>query len=187
MSLFNFLQYALIDGLGGEEINVSGANLNAQSAFFLGSVTTTSQISGLNIFATGSTTTGRLIGATVVSGTSIFATGSLTGLRVTDENGRIFTIPHGSPGRFGAYFQAGSFATGAGSTATVDFRNNFLAANAYVFWAFPQSGPSLANAASGASAMAFTSGTANNGRNDSGANVVGAASTTYDYIAVGVI
>ena len=100
----------------------------------------------------------------------------------TDTNGRLRSTSLGSPGAFGVIFQAGSFATTAGSTAAIAFRQNFATANAYVFFAFPQSGVTLAV---NGSVNVFTSGTANNGRNTSGVNVVGGASISYDYIAIG--
>ena len=180
----------LNDGLGFEEVApASGTTLPAQSIYALGSITATNQISGLNIFATGSATSGRVLGATIISGAQIFGTGSVTGERVTDANGRIFSVSNGSPGLFGNIIQAGSIATGAGSTGTATFRTNYATANSYVVFMTLQSGIGVAgNTTPGAigSTIAWTSGTANNGRNTSGINIVGQASTTYDYLVVGI-
>lgn len=150
---------SLVDGLGGEELGQAG-----------------SQVSNLWI-------TGSIVSDSIISGAQIFSTGSVQAERIADANGIIKSSSLGSPGQFGALIQAGSFATSAGSIAAVSFRNAYSAAGNYIFWAFPKSGPSLMT---NGSVHCFTSGTANNGKNTSGVNVVGAASMPYDYLAIGI-
>ena len=144
----------LIDGLGGEEVNASGSNLNTQSAFFLGSVTATS----------------------LISGNQVFSTGSVLGARVSNVDGAIFSNSIGSPGLFSAFIQAGSVTTGAGSDGFVKLKQAFTGS---FFITFTPRG----FVAGGGSVVPFTSGTTSI---NSGCTVIGAASTTYNWIAIGV-
>lgn len=145
-----------------------------------------SNFSGTNFYGSVGSIVGLRIGNTATPG-SITALNITTTGSITEATGRLRSNTIGSPGAFGAIVQAGSFATTAGSTAAVAFRQNFTTANAYVFVAWPQSGlvSALQNAATAGSLNVVTSGTANNGKNTSGVNVVGGASFTYDYIAIG--
>ena len=149
-----------VDGLGFEEVDQA--------------VTSTAIISGTNIY-----------GATSISGASIRGGNISTAGSVTDSNGMLQSVSLGSPGGFGVIVQAGSFVTTAGSTAAVAFRRNFSTADGYVFYAWPQSGLVTAIMANIGSLNVMNSGTANKGKNTSGVNVVGAASFTYDYFAIG--
>jgi hypothetical protein len=103
-----------------------------------------------------------------------YFTGSMTvlsGLR--NSNGEIVSNALGSPSTFGMFVQAGSIATPAGSEVTLVFGTQF-SSNAYNI-AFGTEG-------NGASATLPTvSGT----KNVSGCEVIGDASTTYAFVAVG--
>lgn len=85
------------------------------------------------------------------------------------------TASLGSTRRFGAFIQAGSVATAAGSGGTIEFGVQF-ANTGYWLTLSP------ANFVTGAgSVVPYVSGT----RNRSGCEIVGAASTTYEFIAIG--
>jgi len=112
---------------------------------------------------------------------NIFITGS-----IIDGEGEISSPTIGSPGAFGVIIQAGSFLTSAGSTANVQFKQNFAVANDYFFQVWPRSGLQMLDATAAGSSAAVTSGTANSGRHTSGANVQGGGGAVlYDYLAIG--
>ena len=119
---------SLRDGLGGEELQISGLQVGGVniSPYFTGSITAESFISGLNIFA----------GA---SGT--FA-------RITNAYGALFPVTMGSPGAFGAIVQAGSADTTAGSAGFIALRQAH-ANTAYAVVLTPFSGGSIAAFVSG--------------------------------------
>jgi len=106
-------------------------------------------------------------------GTDVNVTGSLVGGRINDGNGALFSASTGSPASYGVKVQAGKVATTAGSTVTIKFGTQFANTN----WKAVVTAGSV-NGAAGA----YISGA----RNVSGALLIGAASTTYDYVAVGL-
>lgn len=119
--------------------------------------------------------------AVTFSGTNMDLTGSLVTVNfattgsITDSTGRYRITNIGSPTTYGGFVQAGFVTTNANSGGTVVFGRQF-ATNAYALTLTPGS---LAN---GVNTSAFVSGT----RNVSGAEIVGGASATYNYIAVGL-
>ena len=90
----------LIDGLGGEELAVSGLQAGGVSIspYIVGSITATS----------------------IVKGASIEAVGS-----VVDANGTLTSNATGSPYTYGKAIRAGTGTLGAGSTAWVTFPTAF--------------------------------------------------------------
>jgi len=127
--------------------------------------TSTEIISGANVYG------GTQVKSAVVSGTSI------RGETMIDADGTLTSsnVNASASVAYGATVQAGSIATSAGSAATVLFGQNF--AGSYFMTLSPQ------NFVAGVgSVSAFSSGT----RNVSGCEIVGAASTTYDWVAVGL-
>lgn len=146
----------LRDGLGFDELNDDSD--------------TAQKTAQLNI--TGSVTAGAQ-----VSGLNLFAAGSAMGGTVRDSLGRIRSAVRSHAGSdYGLFVQAGSVATAAGSGGTIEFVESFASAN-YLLTLTPH------NFANGAgSVVPFVSGT----RNTSGCEVVGAASTVYNYVAVGL-
>lgn len=114
--------------------------------------------------------TGSVTSESQISGLNVFATGSVAGARINDSNGPIFSVSVGSPATYGLKIQAGSIVTAAGSGATIVFGTQFTN-NQY----------KVAFGNVGGSVVAFVSGTTN----VSGCAVVGAASQTYNYIAMG--
>src|SRR3990167_8027761 len=100
---------ALRDGLGGEELLVSGLQTGGVSIspFIVGSLTTTDQISGLNVNATGSGTFGR----------------------IRDANGALFPVR--SQVGYGARIEVGSCITGAEGFGSAVFQTNFNSTQYY--------------------------------------------------------
>jgi len=140
------------DGLGFEELGDSEDSAQKDAQLNItGSVTAGGQISGLNLFAAGSLVAGRL----------------------NDGNGALLPVSVGSPASFGAFAQAGSVSTAAGSGATLEFGQQFNTAVYYV---------QLTAAADNSGVAPYVSGALN----VSGCEVVGEASTAYNYIAVGL-
>ena len=171
---------SLRDGLGGEELQISGLQAGGVtiSPFIVGSLTTTSQISGLNVYGQFSggfvrVTSTDVIGTTSLSGLNVFAQGSGLFGRVTNANGVLFPVTMGSPGAFGALIQAGSLGTDAGSLAFLALRQ-VHANTAYAVILTPFSGGSIA---------AWVSGVQNA---TSGVNVVGGPSNRYYWLTVGL-
>jgi len=78
----------------------------------------------------------------------------------------------GSPSTYGNIIQAGNVTTGAGSGGTIEFGNQFANTSWYGI---------LTGGSETAGNQAYISGT----RNISGAEIVGEASITYDYLAIG--
>jgi hypothetical protein len=132
---------ALVDGLGGEEVNQT---TNVQTAYII---------------------------AQTISGNNLYANGSVVAPRINDSNGALFSVSVGSPSTYGAMIQCGSVVTGASSGATIVFGTMF-STNQY----------KVAFGNVGGSEVAFVSGTTN----ISGCAIVGAASQTYNYIAIGL-
>ena len=117
---------SLRDGLGGEEIQVSGVELSGTNAvyihpYFLGSVTSEDQISGADIYSDGIVHGENIYGDTEVSGATIRATtfsgtdmklsndlsvDAISASTVDNGTGRLQTVSAGSD--FGAIIQAGS-------------------------------------------------------------------------------
>lgn len=108
---------SLRDGLGGEELSVSGIESSGShllSPYFLGSITTIDQISGANIYSTGTLQGENVYGDTTISGASIKGTSikgdaiSGTAIRV-DSEGVLHSVNIGSgTAVYGAKIQAGS-------------------------------------------------------------------------------
>lgn len=148
---------SLYDGLGGEELQISGLQVGGVSIspFIVGSLTATSQISGLNVFAAGSLTAGRH----------------------TDANGALFSANVGSPPSYGAIVQAGSVETGAGSTATILFGREFAGS---IWFISVTPGSNGLGRGAGSVVPHLTTVTR------SGANIIGAASVKYDWVAIGL-
>jgi len=78
----------------------------------------------------------------------------------------------GSPSTYGNIIQAGNVTTGAGSSGTIEFGNQFANTSWYGI---------LTGGSETTGNQAYISGT----RNISGAEIVGEASITYDYLAIG--
>lgn len=114
------------------------------------------------------------------SGTNLELAGSLISNRINNANGALFSASIGSPGAFGATIQAGSIATTAGSTATITFNRNFANAQYSMFLT-----PNALADGVGSVVPYLLSGTTT--KTISGANIVGAASTQYNYVAVGLL
>jgi len=115
--------------------------------------------------------TGSVVSESVVKGAQIVSNGS-----VVDELGRLRnTVLSHAGSTYGAFVQAGSVVTDAASGGTIEFAHNFADVN-YIVTLTPQNYTAGAGAA-----VPYVSGT----RNVSGCEIVGAASTVYDYIAVG--
>ena len=106
----------LKDGLGGEEVQtVSGPGLQTQSPYFTGSVTV---LSGLTVTK----------GGLAVSADGAAVTGSITAsTTVHDTTGRLSSAGTGSPTTWGRLVQAGSNATGAGSSVWTSYGTAFSA------------------------------------------------------------
>lgn len=130
------------------------------------------QVSGTRFQGTSGTFT--QLDGTTVGGTNITVTGS-----ITDAVGRLRSAGVGSVVTYGAFVQAGSVATTAGSTGTITFGTNFAGSVTYFLCITPGSN-ALANAGVG-STVPYTSAITR-----SGANIVGAASTVYNWIAAGL-
>jgi len=144
---------SLRDGLGGEEVQISGLQAGGTniSPYWTGSITTESQISGLNVYANG----------------------SLVANRINDANGNILSNSTGSPASYGIKIQVGTVATSAGSEGTIEFGTQFTNGNYIVTLTAGSDNSGKAPYVSGA-------------RNVSGCEIVGEASTTYNYIAAGL-
>jgi hypothetical protein len=96
----------LRDGLGGEELRVSGLQAGGVniSPYFTGSITSASNITSL---------------------------GSVIGAVVTNSNGKFMANIVGSPAAYGILIQTGSIATSAGSVATIVFGQQFATVGKY--------------------------------------------------------
>lgn len=108
---------SLRDGLGGEEIQVSGIEVSGTyavyvSPYFLGSVTTEDQISGANIYSTAALHGENVYGDTVVSGATVKGT-AISGDNFVNDVGELQSVVAGSA--YGAIIQAGSLYVPAGS------------------------------------------------------------------------
>ena len=151
----------IVDGMGGEEVNQA--------------VTTTEIISGLNVFASSG------LAAVVISGANIYATTSVqsanvvgtvvSGATVRSTLGIVQTTNIGSA--YGAIIQTGSIATSAGSIGTIVFGRVFADTHyALVTGAYDA-------IVSGAYLLAGS-------KHTSGCEIIGEASSVYDYIAIGL-
>lgn len=107
----------------------------------------------------------------------IESTGSLIGVRISNSDGALFPSITGSPASYGAFVQAGNVSTSAGSIATIVFGAPYTTTTFYV--AVTPGSNALANAA-GSAVPILSAVTV------SGANFRGAASTSYNWIAVGL-
>ncbi len=184
----------IVDGLGFEEIGQAGSQVAA--VWITGSIVSQNDISGVNVYATTAIQTATfsgtniyaqtliqgdtLLGDVVTSGLVISGgaarLGIVTATSFADATGSVRGANLGSPTLYRAFVQAGSFATSAGSAATVLFGKQFSTAD-YAIAISPL------NFYAGAGSVApYASGT----RNVSGCEAVGAASTSYDYVAVGI-
>ncbi len=135
---------SLRDGLGGEEIQISGIELSGTNAiyvspYFLGSVTSESQFSGADIYSNDKVHGKNIYGDTVVSGLLI------KGDTVNTLEGELESAAVGSA--FGAIVQAGSvnFGTNAGS-GTIAFKRAYTG--------FPSVVVSIGSAAAGVVSVA---------------------------------
>ena len=152
---------------GATLISGGTLNMNIISGTF-DAITSNKGISGLNVYATGSVVTQM---KTVAK--NITTTGSDIAGRIIESanNGPVFTVGVGSPITYGAFIQAGSTITSAGSLAVVNFGKGWTVAGNYYI--------TFGNIAG--SDVAFVSGT----KRASGCTIVGAPSQTYDWVAVG--
>lgn len=130
-------------------------------------------LGGEEVNQTTNVQTTNVVATTAISGLDIFANGSLVGNRINDTNGALFSIVTGSPAVYGPKIQVGTVATSAGSAGTIVFGTQF-ATNGWM--------GVLTAGSDNAGECPYISGT----RNVSGAAIVGEASTTYNYIAVGL-
>lgn len=118
---------SLKDGLGGEELASSGLQANPQSGvqfgpYFLGSITSESQISGANIYSTGDFIGENVYGDTMVSGATVKATTVSGGTFHQSSKGTLQSVSIGSgTASYGAFIQAGSGALSSGSTAWIEY------------------------------------------------------------------
>lgn len=172
MASFN----STIDGMGFEEVNQASS---------------TEIISGTNIYGTtGSFVTTKITTANVVTGnitTVVATTGSAVTTRNTNINfigsctdtntGRLKSNLIGSATTkvYGAYIQAGSFDTTAGSLGFINFGTPYTSATSYYVNAIPTG-----------SITGYEKSYISGVRHISGVNFVGAAALRYDYIAVGI-
>ena len=155
---------SLKDGLGGEELQISGLQAGGVSIspFIVGSLTTTDQISGLNVYSTGSLTAGRIANA----------------------NGALFPIVRqsGTSPTFGARINFGSAVTGAEGFGSVIFNTPF--ANTQYYWNAQIGSSSTFLSVDAGSWNVTISGPA--GKNISGVVFKGGPSTRYDWVAIGL-
>ena len=147
----------IVDGLGAEEVNQ--AQIQPSQIFVTGSIYTTSNISGVNIYATTSLQSANVVG-TVVSGATIRST-----------LGIVQSTNIGSA--YGAIIQTGSVTASAGSVGTIVFDRTFADTHyALVIGDY---------AAVGSNAYLYAG-----SKHLSGCEIVGEASATYDYVAIGL-
>ena len=145
----------LVDGLGFEEIGQAGSQ--PSQIWVTGSIVTDSIISGLNVY-------GQLSG---------------TFARINNANGLIESIrlESGATTRnanvFGGFIKVGNTVTAAGSGATVIFAVPFNVGSYAIFFS--------AAAATSCPIIAATSGALR----ASGCEIIGAASTSYNWLALG--
>ena len=172
----------LLDGLSSLEVRatiISGATI--QGTLISGTTVAATNVSGASIVA----------GAGTI-GTAELADSAVSGAKIADAgigNAKLDTVAAsgtkvdygvpiaylGSIARAGLLIQAGSVATGAGSGGTIVFAKQFIS-NDYLVLLSPD------NFVAGAgSVVPYASGT----KNRSGCEMVGAASTVYQYAAVG--
>ena len=143
-----------VDGMGFEEVNQA---------------TSTEIVSGTNVYGTtGSFVTAKI---TTVNTTTVNAS------TVTNSEGTLKSSLLGSATTkvYGAFIQAGSFDTSAGSVGFVKFGVPYSSATSYYVNATPTGSITGYE-------ESYVSGT----RNASGVNFVGAAALRYDWIAVGL-
>lgn len=184
----------IVDGLGFEEIGQAGSQ--PSQIWVTGSIVSQSNFSGVNVYATTSVQSASISGTnlyaqTLIEGDTILGDVAVSGLVISggatrlgvitatsfaDATGSVRGANLGSPTLYRAFVQAGSFATSAGSAATVLFGKQFATAD-YAIAISP-----LNFYAGAGSIAAYASGT----RNVSGCEAVGAASASYDYVAVGI-
>jgi len=115
--------------------------------------------------------TGSVTSESQISGLNVFASASGTFARINNADGLIPSNSTGSPATYGAMIQAGEVTTAAGSGGTIEFGRQFADTSYYV----------TLTAGSATAEPAYVSGT----KNVSGCEIVGDASITYNYIAVG--
>ena len=126
---------SLKDGLGGEQLQISGLQVGGTSIspYLTGSLTSESTIKGANVVGT-TTVSGVNVYATTISGTSVFGTtvrgatvsgAAFSGTGFVDVNGAVKSASLGSPAAYGVRVQCGSGATGAGSNAWQVFGTGF--------------------------------------------------------------
>ena len=149
------------DGLGFEEVN--------QASY-------TDMISGVQIYASSGVTAALgtivTVSSTTISGTNIRGGNIITPGSVTDTDGLLTSVSVGSPASFGGRVAAGVVTTAGGSGGTIKFGQQM-----------PSTTYSVAFGVSGAD-MTETP-TVSGAKNVSGCEVIGAASTTYYYVAAG--
>ncbi|MEK7112945.1 MAG: hypothetical protein AAB875_06565 [Patescibacteria group bacterium] len=155
---------SLRDGLGGEELQISGLQAGGVSIspFIVGSLTTTDMVSGLNVYAAGSGTFGR----------------------INDVQGAHFAIVRnsGTSPTFGARIQFGSVVTGAEGFGSALFNTAF--ANTQYYWSATTGSTGGFLTVDAGSWAVTISGAA--GRNISGVVFKGGASMPYYWIAIGL-
>lgn len=130
-------------------------------------------LGGEEVDQTTNVKTAYVYATTEVSGLNVFAQGSGTFGRITNANGVLFPSIVGSPSVYGATIKAGTLATSAGSAGIIVFGTPYASTSWFAV---------LTAGSSGGVNQAYVSGA----RNVSGAEVVGGASITYNYIAVGL-
>mgnify|MGYP001615598055 CR=1 FL=1 len=151
---------SLKDGLGGEELQISGLQAGGVSIspYFVGSLTTSDNITSL--------------------------AGSLTGVRIVDTNGAHFSIVRnsGTSPTFGARIQFGSVVTGAEGFGSALF-NTAFASTQYYWNATIGSSSTFLTLDAGSWQVTISGPT---GKNISGVVFKGGPSAVYNWIAVGL-
>jgi hypothetical protein len=166
----------IVDGLGFEELGGPGdtGSKSLAQLWITGSVVSQSRITAADTISGAADIYGApVIGVTYVSGANVYGTGSVVGGRINDGNGALFSNNVGSPASYSAKVQAGVVTTAGGSGGTIEFGTQFASTAYHVAFSVSGAASAILPTVSGA-------------KNVSGCEVIGAASTTYDYIAAGV-
>jgi len=179
------------DGLGWEELAISGMQISGtgyMNPYFLGSLTTTSNISGGGtVFGTNisgaSMRVTTLTAVTSLSGTGVFGT-TISGLAIVNRSGLIQSVAiENATQLFGYRVVAGSVLFGNSNSGLIAFPSagSFSTANYYMTlsaqdWTVPLT------TTTGSSTALFISGT----RRASGCWACGPSGTVAEWIAVGI-